>query len=98
MGYVFLDFSGGVTNFAQLSVQSIDQGLSIFHISSAKSYFSIRCFAYCIFELANFYRFLGELLWRYREDNDISGMISHLLFLFFFSFFLNYFGHVCLYL
>lgn len=28
IGYVLFDFSGGVTNYAQMVVQSIDQGLS----------------------------------------------------------------------
>jgi hypothetical protein len=79
IGNILLDFTGGVANYAQMAVQSIDQGLYLIlnQIKVAICFYP----SFLIFiNLCNcpFSRFLGELLWKYREDTAVFGMDSYL--------------------
>lgn len=71
IGNVLLDFLGGVTNYGQMAVQSIDQGeLNFFtpsnafshKIFSSKSKLFIICVFVCVGSWVNFYGNIGKTL------------------------------------
>lgn len=71
IGNILLDFSGGIANYLQMVVQSVDQGLSSLLLIGLAIWF-------CIFTLTYFkchlFRLMGQLLWEYRKSVTISGM------------------------
>ncbi|KAJ0534237.1 putative lysosomal cystine transporter [Helianthus annuus] len=56
IGNILLDLGGGLANYGQMAVQSIDQSMSSFYANSHSKLKS---------------RFMGELLWEYRQDVSI---------------------------
>lgn len=77
IGFTLLDFSGGIANYAQMVMQSIDQGLSSPLIYQRKilyqsNGYSILCSFFHITSLI--FRFLEEHIWEYRKTTGIPGM------------------------
>ena len=69
---ILLDFSGGIANYGQMVLQSIDQGLSSPHLC----YISCHLIIYLTLTYfkSHLSRFMGQLLWEYRKSVAISGM------------------------
>jgi cystinosin len=76
IGLVLLDFFGGVANFLQMSMQSIDQGVLLISPINLLTFFLSFCTLK--FELTFitflFPRFLEEHVWKYRKAFGSCGM------------------------
>lgn len=76
IGNILLDLLGGLTNYGQMAVQSIDQSEFLFHqltnfAEKNEQLASELILMYTWF--THLSRFVGKLLWKYREDIAIFG-------------------------
>ena len=79
IGNILLDLLGGLTNYGQMAVQSIDQSefLSFKYMNFFRN--NLRSLVNFLVKPKNvvyvpFHRFMGELLWKHRQDFIVTGM------------------------
>lgn len=74
IGYILNDFSSGVANYAQMTIQSLDQSLCLFSTKYYTLFFHQMLSSVLIYlKFCHFSRFLGKLLWKYGEDTSVPG-------------------------
>lgn len=73
IGNILLDLLGGLTNYGQMAIQSIDQSEFLFPqlTKFAERMNSWLILIYTWFSYLS--RFVGKLLWKYRKDIAIFG-------------------------
>lgn len=76
IGNILLDFSGGIANYGQMVVQSIDQGLFVMNSRLCVLIGLLAIWFYISTDIfkSHLPRFVGQLLWQYRKSVALSGM------------------------